>query len=204
MNKTDLSTGVILVVIGFAVVCAIIIAGLMFSSNEDTIQQQRAEIATLRALNDELADQVDAARAELIRYVTEDEEVAATQSESAAVALETVDIVAEDTPEGTVALGRFKVTHYCTCAACCGVETGLTKSGRAAVAGYSIAVDPSVIPLGSTVFVDYGDGVLHECRADDTGGAVKGNTIDLCVADHETALALGIRYATVYVAEALK
>ena len=45
---------------------------------------------------------------------------------------------------------------------------------------------------------------MHECRADDTGGAIKGTRIDVCVADHETALQLGMRTATVYVAAAEK
>jgi len=101
-------------------------------------------------------------------------------------------------------LGSFRVTHYCTCAKCCGVETGITASGRAAVSGYSVAVDPAVIPLGTRLLLDYGDGVMHEARADDTGGAVKGQTLDLCVADHATALALGVREATVYIEEDLK
>lgn len=39
----------------------------------------------------------------------------------------------------------------------------------------TIAVDPSVIPLGSKVYVDgYGYAI-----AADTGGAIKGNIIDL-------------------------
>jgi len=39
----------------------------------------------------------------------------------------------------------------------------------------TIAVDPSVIPLGSKVYVDgYGYAI-----AADTGGAIKGNRIDL-------------------------
>lgn len=105
---------------------------------------------------------------------------------------------------GLRSLGTFSVTHYCTCARCCGNSNGITASGRAAVAGYSIAVDPSVIPLGSTVWLDYGDGALVEYRADDTGGAVKGATIDVCVADHATALSLGRRSATVYVQEEAK
>lgn len=99
---------------------------------------------------------------------------------------------------GMTSLGSFSVTHYCTCSACCGKSDGVTASGRAAVPYYTIAVDPSVIPLGTVCYLDYGDGVLHECRADDTGGAVVGHKLDLCVGDHETALQYGIRTATVY------
>lgn len=50
-----------------------------------------------------------------------------------------------------------------------------------------------MIPLGSDVLVDYGDGVLHYYRADDTGGAVQGAHIDLCMESHEAALAAGLK-----------
>lgn len=90
------------------------------------------------------------------------------------------------------------VTHYDCCVECCGKDDGITASGVLATPGVTVAVDPSVIPLGSDVLVDYGDGEIHYYRADDTGGAVKGNHIDLCVATHEEALQLGRRTATVY------
>ena len=90
------------------------------------------------------------------------------------------------------------VTHYDCCVECCGKDDGITASGVLATPGVTVAVDPSVIPLGSDVLVDYGDGEIHYYRADDTGGAVKGNHIDLCVATHEEALQLGRRTATIY------
>lgn len=100
---------------------------------------------------------------------------------------------------GMTSLGSFTITHYCTCVQCCGKSDGVTASGRAAVPYYTIAVDPSVIPLGTVVYLDYGDGVLHEARADDTGGAVVGHKLDLCVGEHNTAVQMGVRQATVYV-----
>lgn len=90
------------------------------------------------------------------------------------------------------------VTHYDCCVACCGKTDGITASGVQATPGVTVAVDPDVIPLGSDVLVDYGDGEIHYYRADDIGGAVKGNHIDLCVNSHEEALMLGRRTATVY------
>lgn len=90
------------------------------------------------------------------------------------------------------------VTHYDCCVQCCGKDDGITASGVKATPGVTVAVDPTVIPLGSDVLVDYGDGELHYYRADDVGGSVKGNHIDLCVATHEEALQLGRRTATVY------
>lgn len=110
------------------------------------------------------------------------------------------------TPEETQAaflsalprMESVKVTHYCTCARCCGKSDGITASGRTAIPGVTVAVDPDVIPLGSVVMVDYGDGVIHRYRADDTGGAISGARLDVCMDTHEAALEAGVRTATVY------
>lgn len=101
-------------------------------------------------------------------------------------------------------LDSVSVTYYCTCQRCCGKAPdhpayGITASGTRATPYRTVAVDPSVIPLGADVLVDYGDGAgLRRYRAEDTGGAVKGNHIDLCVGSHAEALQLGRRTATVY------
>lgn len=93
------------------------------------------------------------------------------------------------------------VTHYDCCVRCCGKDDGITASGVRATPGVTVAVDPTVIPLGADVLVDYGDGEIHYYRADDVGGAVKGSRIDLCVATHDEALQLGRRTATAYWAD---
>jgi 3D (Asp-Asp-Asp) domain-containing protein len=49
-------------------------------------------------------------------------------------------------------------------------------SGRELVENYSCAVDPKVIPLGSYVWME---SEQRWCRADDTGGWIKGNHIDI-------------------------
>ena len=101
-------------------------------------------------------------------------------------------------------LDSVSVTYYCTCQRCCGKAPdhpayGITASGTRATPYRTVAVDPSVIPLGADVLVDYGDGAgLRRYRAEDTGGAIKGNRIDLCVGSHAEALQLGRRTATVY------
>ena len=96
------------------------------------------------------------------------------------------------------AIEDVTVTHYDCCVECCGKDDGITASGVKATPGVTVAVDPTVIPLGSDVLVDYGDGEIHYYRADDVGGAVKGSHIDLCVGSHEEALQLGRRTATVF------
>lgn len=66
-----------------------------------------------------------------------------------------------------------------------------------------VAVDPSVIPLGSRIYVESTDGgnswVYGYAIAGDTGGAIKGNRIDLCYNTNREANAFGRRSATVYV-----
>lgn len=54
-----------------------------------------------------------------------------------------------------------------------------------------IAVDPSVIPLGSVVHVKTDNGESFEATAQDTGGAIVGNKIDILVGDHDEAMRLG-------------
>lgn len=90
------------------------------------------------------------------------------------------------------------VTHYDCCMECCGKTDGITASGLRATPGVTVAVDPDVIPLGADVLVDYGDGEIQYYRADDTGSAVKGNHIDVCLASHEEAVQAGVTTATVW------
>ncbi|GAA0356094.1 resuscitation-promoting factor [Alkalibacterium iburiense] len=60
-----------------------------------------------------------------------------------------------------------------------------------------IAVDPNVIPLGSTIYVPgYGEYV-----AGDTGGAIKGNRIDLHMEDLQAAIQFGRRTLEIQVVE---
>lgn len=92
------------------------------------------------------------------------------------------------------------VTYYC-CekrAHICGTGDGITATGAEATPGMTCAVDPAVIPFGSIVCVDYGDGVLHEYVAQDSGAWVNEDHVDLCVETHSEALELGRRTATVY------
>ena len=97
-------------------------------------------------------------------------------------------------------LENVKITHYCSELRphICGTGDGITASGRRVTPYVSVAVDPSVIPLGSDVLVDYGDGEIHYYRADDTGGGVKGKHLDLAVGTHSEALQMGVKNATVY------
>ena len=58
-----------------------------------------------------------------------------------------------------------------------------------------VAVDPDVIPLGTRLYVPgYG-----EALADDIGGAIQGNRIDLAMDTLDEAFNWGVNHVTVYV-----
>ena len=68
-----------------------------------------------------------------------------------------------------------------------------------------VAVDPNVIPLGTKLYIESSDGgaswVYGYCIAGDTGGAIKGNKIDLCFSTPEECRRFGRKTATVYILE---
>lgn len=101
---------------------------------------------------------------------------------------------AEEASKGK-SLGQFKLTFYTPDPAENG-GYGVTATGKSLSENVwkAIAVDPRVIPLGSTVYIE-GFGTF---TAEDTGGAIKGNRIDVLV-NYGEANALGIQYANVYI-----
>lgn len=101
--------------------------------------------------------------------------------------------ISQEESKGTY-IGTFRISHYCPCSICNGGYSG-TATGATLTPWYTIAVDPSVIKLNSTVYIDgYG-----EFKAQDTGSAIKGNRIDVCVSSHEEAYRLGVVYKDVYI-----
>ena len=92
-----------------------------------------------------------------------------------------------------VSLGNFKLTAYCKCSLCCGKwaydrPDGIVYGaiGEELKEGYSIAVDPNVIPYRTEVIIN---GKTY--KAQDCGGAIKGNRIDIYMTDHKSALEFG-------------
>lgn len=75
-------------------------------------------------------------------------------------------------------------------------RTATGTSVRRSSDGYSsIAVDPRVIPLGTRLYVEgYGLAI-----AEDTGGGIKGNSIDVFFNSESQALSWGVRWLTVYI-----
>ncbi|MBX3096475.1 MAG: hypothetical protein KF812_06395 [Fimbriimonadaceae bacterium] len=102
-----------------------------------------------------------------------------------------------DVPQETLQLDRvvtMESTAYTPDAGLGSRATFRTATGRRAKFGV-VAVDPRVIPLHSVVFVEgYGLAV-----AADTGGAIRGNIVDVCVNEFRTARIWGRRDVRVHI-----
>lgn len=86
-------------------------------------------------------------------------------------------------------LGTFKITYYWQ-----GEDEygAMTSTGVIAQEGLTVAVDPEVIPYGTELIIDG-----HTYIAQDCGGAVKGNIIDIYVNEPH----MEMYYTEVYVKE---
>lgn len=85
-------------------------------------------------------------------------------------------------------LGVFRLTGYCKCPICCGKWSSVNSTYIGAVprVNHTIAVDPRVIPFGTKVMIN---GVVY--TAEDKGGGVKGNHIDIFCGSHAAASRIG-------------
>lgn len=144
----------------------------------DTLQ---AEVDTVRSMVKEPAEPAEG----IGRYTVLPEE---TPEEPTGE--NTVEV--EEIAPAVQSLGTFKLTAYCPCAKCCGKTDGITYTGTKATPDRTVAVDPNVIPLGSTLYIN-GSAYV----AEDIGGAIKGNRIDVFFPDHNTAKHFGVQYAEV-------
>lgn len=119
---------------------------------------------------------------------------------------EAVKTVSEETEQEQIeerkyeSLGEFKLTAYCSCEKCCGIwaynrPNGIVYGaiGEELQEGYSIAVDPNVIPYGTEVVIN--DKIY---KAQDCGGAIKGNRIDVYFNNHKDALEFGVKHEEVF------
>ncbi|WP_226660095.1 G5 and 3D domain-containing protein [Pseudalkalibacillus hwajinpoensis] len=108
-----------------------------------------------------------------------------TKSSKSATETKKTESKPKSEPSGKV-LNVSTTAYTANCSGCSGItSTGfnLKSNPNAKV----IAVDPSVIPLGSKVFVEgYGTAI-----AADTGGAIKGNKIDVFFSSKSAAYAWG-------------
>ena len=96
--------------------------------------------------------------------------------------------------QNMVYLGTFRISHYAPGSESNGMWGNATAWGGNITPGKTIAVDRNVIEPLSWVYID---GYGYRC-AEDCGGAIKGNTIDVAVATYAEAMRLGVVYKDVY------
>ena len=103
------------------------------------------------------------------------------------------------TASGEVLSYSQKLTVEATAYSCEGY-TGITATGTTARYG-AIAVDPSVIPYGTRMYIVSDDGsyIYGYATAEDCGGAIQGYMIDLYFDTQAECYAFGRRSCTVYI-----
>ena len=102
--------------------------------------------------------------------------------------------VSKNEPTTAKKTQTFRATAYCPCVECSGGYGYITATGAKATAGRTIAVDPSVIPFGTEVIING-----HTYIAEDTGGAIKGNRIDIFFDNHAEASNFGLQTVEVVI-----
>ena len=106
----------------------------------------------------------------------------------------TVEPTPEPTPDPWKSIGTFRLTAYCPCESCSEGYGRSTATGATATAGRTIAVDPKVIPYGTIVRING-----HEYRAEDCGGGVRGNHIDIFFDTHPEVAKFGSQRAEIFI-----
>ena len=172
-----------------------------YVANIESEEEPMSDVENLALTMSELEDDIKEIKEteetettnEFIELTDEDIEVTVEEME---VTQEEIDEQVEELDKvGLVSLGEFCLTAYCACTQCCGAyATGTTASGTTATANRTIAVDTSVIPFGTEVVIN-GNTYI----AEDTGGAIDGNRIDIFFDSHQDALNFGVRYAEVFI-----
>ena len=142
----------------------------------DILPTTPASALNLASVNDIKTEINDKINAEIAASVAIEENIVETSYD------EGVDYVAVMSMEATAYLPGD------------GDGSGITATGIPATYGVA-AVDPAVIPLGSRLYIPgYGEAI-----AADTGGAIYGYRIDLCMESYSEAMNFGRRNVTVYV-----
>ena len=91
-------------------------------------------------------------------------------------------------------MGTCKITYYCACPECSGPWGDLTATGTRCEEGRTVAVDPDVIAYGTKLLIN---GRVY--TAEDCGGNVKGDHIDIYLDDHDRTEKLGVDHTNVWI-----
>src|SRR5699024_7560339 len=153
--------------------------------------EQSAEIADYRRLIDEKDSKIDDLIEEVERLESDIERIKTDISSVGNTERVAEDAEEEESQGRQISVEATAYTAFCD-TGCTGVTaTGVDVSQSIYHTGKRvIAVDPAVIPLGSEVIVKDG-GQEFEAVAEDTGGDINGNRIDILVDSIDEAKQFG-------------
>ena len=92
-------------------------------------------------------------------------------------------------------IGQYKITYYCACKQCCGKTNGITASGAKVQEGVTVAADTSKLPFGTKIYIK---GIGWR-TVQDTGGAIKGNRLDIFISSHNDPKPYNVQNLDVWV-----
>jgi peptidoglycan hydrolase CwlO-like protein len=178
---------------------------LTIENEKKTLNAENNRLQSLRASNETVLAKLNndiKQQKQLLSNATEKEQqlLAEQNSEIEQASHSTVAMAgSQSLSRGSIGSAPASSSRVITMQATAYCDNGYTASGmqtRREPGGYStIAVDPTVIPLGSKVYVEgYGYAI-----AADIGGAIKGGRIDLFVPSQAEAQSWGRRSVNVYI-----
>ena len=129
--------------------------------------------------------QPETASYKIIPLITIHDDVDTPETESVTEAVTEPPVTIEETACGIPM--TLTATAYCPCTYCTDGD-GITATGTKATAGRTIAVDPRVIPYGSKVIINGNTYIAEDC-----GGAIKSNKVDIFFDTHQEARVWGIQ-----------
>lgn len=97
------------------------------------------------------------------------------------------------TRDGLVLVDTFLATAYC--------DYGTTATGTTTTEGRTIAVNPTIIPYGTHLWLYLDDGTLvGDYWAEDTGGNLREHpyVIDIYMPEYDDCMAWGVQHVSVY------
>lgn len=186
-----------------AVAAMMLLGGSMTTYASETVIETaevvEVEEAVAASETEETSDVILVGEATAV--VNASEEAADTTTEDVSektVSEETTEENAEATAHdhvhnGLQSLGVFRTTGYCPCYQCSEGWGRTTSTGAVAKSSHTIAVDPRVIPYGTKLMIN---GVIY--TAEDRGGGVKGNHIDIFFDNHAQTRQHGSRHQEVF------
>ncbi len=195
MNKTKRTT---IVYIAVALVVAIVLGITHYNvieDNDKVAKELSNNKALLASTQDKLTTTQSDLQIEIDKSIALNEEIEKLKTE-----LEIANTTMSDLTNKEyklVYLGDFKITHYCreSYKHICGSGAGVTATGTQITPGRTVAVDPKVIPYGTQMYIEgYGWRTAEDC-----GGAIKGNDIDVAVETHSQAMDMGVKHGGVWI-----